>query len=87
MIIPYKITHAGNMAMQQEAFVLPIDVAKDVAAKLDCRVGQYWNTHLLKPLRRAIRAKSAVVIIYAAGFSTSDIFDSLAALGHTAVGA
>ncbi len=79
----YSITtsNAGNLAIESHAFDLPVSLAKSALSHLDARAGTYWGNNLAAPTRRAIRAKSATVRVYTAGFSTGELANVLAVCG------
>ena len=72
-----KTRHRGNTALQTEMWTLPVDEAVRVSRVLDCRTGTYWYTNFWTVYLRATRAKSTTVVIWTAGFSTSDFSNAL----------
>lgn len=77
----YTTQNPGNLAIQTEVWTLSIEEAKAVQGFLDTRKGGYWENHLVKPYRRAKRAKADVVKVYTAGFSSSALSNALFAAG------
>lgn len=74
----YITQYPGNMALQTEVWTLSISEAKAVQAHLDVRKGTYWDSNLVKPYRRARRAKAETVKVYTAGFSSGELSNALA---------
>jgi hypothetical protein len=79
----YTTTYPGNLALQTEVWTLTLDEAKSVQTQLNCHRGGYWDTNLVKPTRRAQRAKAATVRIYTAGFTSGEFSNALYASGST----
>lgn len=77
----YTTSYPGNMALQQEVWTLTVAEAKAVLPLLDTHKGSYWESVVLKPLRRAVRAKAATVKVYTAGFSSGELSNRLYASG------
>ena len=72
----------GNTAIQTEVWTLTTDEAKAAQAFLNTEKGSYWDNNLVKPWRRARRAKAETVKIYTAGFSTSGLSNALFNAGY-----
>jgi hypothetical protein len=83
LMATYTKQYPGNTALQTEAWTLSLAEAAAVLPLLDVRKGTYWEASLLKPLRRAKRAKASAVRVYTAGFSTSELSNVLYASGAT----
>lgn len=81
MIATYQTSHPGNLAIQREIFDIPVEAARKAIHHLDAGIGQYWHTVLVKPLRRAVRAKQGTVRVYTAGFGSSELSNVLALVG------
>ena len=73
----YRISYPGNTALQQEVWNIPLHEAKAALALLQPSKGSYWESNLLKPYRRAVRAKQEHVRVYTAGFSSSELSNVL----------
>jgi len=76
-------THAGNRAIEEQCWNLSLHEAQAAIGLLDVRPGSYWDSNLVKPYRRAKRAKADMVRIYTAGFSTGEISNVLYACGSS----
>ena len=74
----YTISNPGNIAIETVVWTLSITEAKAVQAYLDVRKGTYWESNLVKPYRRAKRAKAETVKVYTAGFSSGELSNALA---------
>lgn len=77
----YVRYHAGNAAIQQDVWTIPMDIAKMLMEVLDVRPGTYWESNFAKPYRKAVRAKAVTLKVYTAGFSTSDFHNALSEVG------
>jgi hypothetical protein len=73
----YSISHPGNTAIQEECWTLTLDEALQASKVLDCRTGSYWEATVLRPYRRAKRAKAQTVRVVTAGFSTGELSNVL----------
>lgn len=71
-------SYPGNLALEEDVWTLSIAEAKAAATHLNVSRGTYWESVLLKPTRRAVRAKQATVRVYTAGFSTGELSNVLA---------
>jgi hypothetical protein len=69
--------YPGNMALQTEVWTLTIAEAKAALAFLTVTKDSYFEAHLLKPMRRAARAKAQTVRVYTAHFSSSALAGAL----------
>ena len=79
----YTISNPGNTALQTEVWTLTQAEAKATIPLLHCASGSYWADVILKPYRRAIRAKAATVQVYTAGFSTGELANAMASVAIT----
>lgn len=81
----FKTLHAGNIALQEEVFQIPLDAAKMAVKYMknngEIGPGKYWNEKIAKPTRRAIIAKQEFVTVYVAGFSTGELANVLHCVG------
>ena len=77
-----RTTYPGILALQTEVWTLSLVEAKATSAQLQCTTGSYWHMNLLKPMRRAQRAKATTVTIYTGGFSSGEFSNALYAAGH-----
>jgi hypothetical protein len=78
-----KTYDAGNMALEQHKIEMPIETAKKIVKSGDIETGSgsYWESVLVKPTRRASKAKSQTVTIWTAGFGTSEIANAIRIAG------
>lgn len=74
-------SNPGNISIQSETFTIPVAACKLAMKSLDCGVGEYWNYHLVKPMRRAIRAKLDHVVVRTAGFGSGELSNVLHSVG------
>jgi hypothetical protein len=77
----YRTSHPGNLAIQQEIWTLTPYEAVQALTFLRAPRGSYWDSNLVKPLRRAKRAKAESFTVYTAGFSTGELSSALYAGG------
>lgn len=73
----YYIGNRGNSAIQQEVWNVTVAEAKAALPFLSTQKGSYWESVLLKPMRRAVRGKVETFKVYTAGFSTSEFSNAL----------
>lgn len=80
-----QTTNRGNLALQNETWTIPIDLARKVLTEMkndgELGAGKYWENHFAKPLRRAIRVKQETVRVHTALFSTSELSNRIYAAG------
>lgn len=81
--VTVRTRNAGNTAIEEHVFTLPLAAARAVAKALDCRSGSYWHTKLAAPMRRAARAKRDHVSVATAGFSTGELASALYSVGYS----
>lgn len=79
-----RTSHRGNLALQSETFRLPLSLAIDTIRHLDTRTGCYWES-ARKAVMRAKREKAETVVLYTAGFGTSELAGAIQAAGGTTV--
>lgn len=77
----YATQYPGNLTLQTEVWTLTLAEAKALTTVLPCQPGSYWDATLMRPYRRAQRAKAATVRIYTAGFSSGELSNALYASG------
>jgi hypothetical protein len=78
-----KTYDAGNMALEQHKIEMPIEAAKKIVKTNAVEAGpeSYWESVLVKPTRRASKAKASTVTIWTAGFGTSEIANAIQSVG------
>lgn len=73
----FVVLSPGNLAIQTEAWTVPVEAAKAVraVAKRMGRLtpGGYWAAHLGRPVNVAVRTGAEVVKLYTAGFTTPEL--------------
>lgn len=79
----YRTLSPGNTALESQVWTLTIEEAKDVLGIIDNRAGTYWETHLLKPYKRACRTKADTLTVETAHFTTGEFANALAICGVT----
>lgn len=79
----YYISHRGNMAIQQECWVLTLEEAATLAKSrlMAAERGSYWDSNFVQPFRRAKRAKAAMMRLSTAGFTTGELSNALFSVG------
>ena len=76
----YRTKYPGDPTLRTEIWTLTIQEAQDATRLLRCTKGSYWERKLLKPLRRAKRAKQTTVTFSTAHLSTSELSNALSNL-------
>lgn len=75
------ISYKGNLALETYTFTIPLAAAFKAVELVGAKPGSYWESNLLKPARRAKRAKADVVKVYTAGFGASELSNVLFNVG------
>lgn len=77
----YQTANPGNRAIEAQIFSIPVAAARLVVKELRCEPGTYWEAKVLKPMRRAIRAKLDSFSVSVGGFSTGELANALRSVG------
>lgn len=81
-MITVSTANRGNLALEMQTFKIPVGIALQAAKEMEVKPGSYWETALLKPARRAKRAKAEFVSVYTAGFGASELSNRLFNMGY-----
>ena len=81
MTVTYRNIDVHNLAIGGTSWDIGVGAGRKLVKFLDetgqNRVGSYWNEHITRAFRRAVRAKRETFNVWTAGFATADLSNFL----------
>lgn len=78
----YTTSYAGNAALQEERWIIPLAVCERIQKQNKFKSGSYWFQNFTKAFRAQKRRGLTEIKIYTAGFSTAEFASLLTGVGE-----